>query len=79
MKRIVRLNVLRHQDVCSFPYDVFSAVVETRRWGFGFRVHNWRDRWPAPNEWGLRVQFGPWHLCFGLSRANNPREGTGNQ
>ena len=70
MKRIVRLNVLRHQDVCSFPYDVFSAVVETRRWGFGFRVHNWRDRWPAPNEWGLRVQFGPWHLCFGLSRAN---------
>jgi hypothetical protein len=70
VKPLVRVHVMRHFDVCSSPYDVFSAVVEARRWGFGFRIHDWRDRWPAPHEWGLRIQFWRWHVCFGLNRAN---------
>jgi hypothetical protein len=60
--------------VCRSQYDVFSAVIETRRWGFGFRVHNWRDRWPAPNEWGLRVQFWRWHVCIGIRRQAEMRQ-----
>jgi hypothetical protein len=62
----LRVRLMRHWEVCSMPYDVFSAVVQTRQWGYGFRVHNWRDRRPAPNEWALRVMFWRWHLIVGL-------------
>jgi len=70
MKPLVRLSVLHHREVCSRPYDVFSAVIETRRWGFGFRVHDWRDRNATRPEWGLRVQFWRWHLCWHFVQAN---------
>jgi hypothetical protein len=71
MKPLVRLSVLRHREVFAHPYDVFSAVIETRRWGFGFRVHDWRDRNATRPEWGLRVQFWRWHLCWHFVQANN--------
>lgn len=69
LHRVVRFSVYKHANVSMPPYDIFSAVIETRKWGFGFRIENWRDRFPAHDEWGLRIQFWKWHLIVAL-KAN---------
>lgn len=66
MKRI-KLSVLKHIEVCLSPYDVFSATIETKRLGFGFRVHDWRSKKTQPHEWGLRIEFWRWHFCWHLT------------
>lgn len=76
LDRVVRFSVYKHANVSMPPYDIFSAVIETRKWGFGFRVENWRDRFPAHDEWGLRIQFWKWHLIVAI-KANMTGEPRG--
>jgi len=61
------MRVLRHVHVFSSPYDVFAVSIETRRWGFGVKVADWRDPSAAKAVYGLRVLVWRWHLCWRLT------------
>ena len=56
--------MLRHDRVCGAPYDVFAASIEGRRWGFGVKVCDYRDRGASRPVYGLRILVWRWHLCW---------------
>jgi hypothetical protein len=64
----LRPRILDRRLVFSWPDEAFSAVVETERWGFGFKVHDYRDRGAARPAWVLRVMFWRWHFCWDIGK-----------
>jgi hypothetical protein len=61
------MRIMRHDEVCGSPYDIFAVSVETRHWGFGFKFADYRSSVEAKREYGLRVLFWRWHLVWRIS------------